>query len=55
MSEKKDCSCGKHKKSHHKEMNPSEKVEHLKECLGDAIHRLECIKEMIDKFPFETE
>lgn len=51
MAEKKDCSCGKHKKGHHEEMSQSEKVKHLKECLGDVIDRLQCIKEMVDKFP----
>ena len=51
MSKKKDCSCGKHEKGHHKEMSQSEKVNHLKECLGDVIDRLQCIKEMVDEFP----
>jgi hypothetical protein len=55
MSKKKDCSCGKHKKGHHEEMSHSEKVVHLKECLGDVIDRLECIKEMVEKLPLETE
>ncbi len=55
MSKKKECSCGQHKKSHHDEMSHSEKVEHLKECLGDVIHRLECIKEIVEKLPLETE
>ena len=55
MSKKKECSCGKHEKGHHEEMSHSEKVKHLKECLGDVIDRLECIKEMVEKFPSETE
>lgn len=53
MLKKKDCSCGKHQKSHHEEMSNTEKVEHLKECLGDVIDRLECIKEIVDSFPSE--
>ncbi|UCG01239.1 MAG: hypothetical protein JSW11_16680 [Candidatus Heimdallarchaeota archaeon] len=51
MSENKKCSCGKHEKGHHEEMNQVERVKHLKECLGDVIDRLQCIKEMVDKFP----
>ncbi|MFX0016231.1 MAG: hypothetical protein ACFFB2_13200 [Promethearchaeota archaeon] len=49
MSEKKECSCGKHKKSHHEKMSPKEKIEHLKECLGEVVTRLECIKEIIEE------
>ncbi len=53
MSEKKKCSCGKHEKGHHEEMSDSEKIEHLKECLGDVIERLDCIKEMVDKISID--
>jgi len=49
MSKKKDCSCEKHKKDHHEEMNQSEKIKHLNECLEDVIGRLECIKEIVIK------
>ncbi|MFX0087382.1 MAG: hypothetical protein ACFFAU_17160 [Candidatus Hodarchaeota archaeon] len=54
MSKKRNCSCGKHKKGHHEEMSHSEKVEHLKDCLGDVIHKLECVKELIEELPLET-
>lgn len=53
MSEKKKCSCKKHEKGNHEEMSHSEKIEHLKECLGDAINRLECIKEMAEKISLD--
>ncbi len=53
MSQKKDCSCWKHKEGHHEEMSHSEKIAHLKECLGDVIERLECIKEMAEKISIE--
>lgn len=55
MAKKKECSCGKHKKAHHDQMSHSEKVVHLKECLGDVIDRLECIKEIVENLPLETE
>lgn len=53
MSQKKDCSCGKHKKGHHEEMNQPEKIEHLKDCLKDVIDRLECIKEMVEEYSLD--
>ncbi|UCE13262.1 MAG: hypothetical protein JSV04_13885 [Candidatus Heimdallarchaeota archaeon] len=53
MSKKKECSCGKHKKGHHEEMSQSEKIEHLKGCIGDVIERLECIKELAEKITIE--
>ncbi|MHA2293177.1 MAG: hypothetical protein ACXACK_13550 [Candidatus Hodarchaeales archaeon] len=47
MSKKKDCSCGKHKKGHHEEMSQPETIDHVIDCLGDVIDRLECIKEAV--------
>jgi len=49
MSKEKNCSCGKHKNERHNEMTQSEQIAHVKECLTDAIDRLECIKEVIEK------
>ncbi len=49
MSEKKKCTCGKHKEKHHEEMTPRESFEHIKECLTSTIEKLECIKDTLDK------
>ncbi|MHA1967335.1 MAG: hypothetical protein ACW964_06000 [Candidatus Hodarchaeales archaeon] len=53
MSEKKKCTCGKHKGEHHKEMTKIESLEHAKECLTSTIERLECIKDTLDKISIE--
>jgi hypothetical protein len=53
MSNKKKCSCGKHKSEHHEEMTQSELITHVKDCLKDAIHKLECIQEVLDKVAIE--
>jgi hypothetical protein len=37
------CKC--EKGEHHKEMNKEERIAHLEECIGDAIHKLECIRD----------
>ncbi|MFX0183853.1 MAG: hypothetical protein ACFE95_12285 [Candidatus Hodarchaeota archaeon] len=55
MSKKKEYTCGKHKKSHHREMNQSEMIEHVKDCLTDVIERLACIKEAVEKIPTENQ
>lgn len=53
MSEKKKCTCGKHKGERHKEMTKTESLEHAKECLTSTIERLECIKDTLDKISIE--
>ena len=53
MSKKKKCSCSNHESDHHKEMTQSEQIAHVKECLTDAIDKLECIKEVIEKIKIE--
>ena len=55
MSEKKRCTCDKHKGDHHKEMTKTESLEHAKECLTSTIERLECIKDVFDKISIEEQ
>ena len=50
---KNKCTCKKNEKGNHEEMSHSEKIEHLKECLGEVINRLECIKEMAEKISLD--
>jgi hypothetical protein len=37
------CKC--EKGEHHKEMNREERIDHLEDCIVQAIHKLECIKD----------
>lgn len=41
------CNCGD--SEHHKEMSEEARLEHLKECLGDVIERMECIRSGLDE------
>ena len=42
-----DCKCDD--KEHHKEMTHEERLDHIRECLDSAVHRLECVREELDK------
>ena len=45
------CKC--EKGEHHKEMNREERIAHLENCIADAIHKLECIKDELKSLWFQ--
>ena len=53
MVNEKKCSCKNKNNKKHEDMNYSEKILHLKECLNGVIERLECIKDIIEEIPVE--
>ncbi len=41
------CKCGDSK--HHKEMSDDERLDHLKECFDEALERIQCVREELEK------